>query len=115
MYKCALRDFAPLTGKPTLWNHSLQINQTCVLMNKRKTPEQQLEELRLKEAQIKARIQKKQAQVRGVERKKETRRKIIAGALALEHADHDKAFGAALNRLIQEHVKRPEDRKLFGL
>lgn len=84
-------------------------------MTKRKTPEQQLEELRTKEAQIKARIQKKAAQVRGADRKKDTRRKIIAGALALEHAANNEAFGAELNRLLNHHVKRLEDRKLFDL
>lgn len=84
-------------------------------MKKRKTPEQQLEELTIKEGQLKARIQKKKAQVRGADRKKDTRRKIIAGALALEHAGQDAQFGQALNRLLNEHVTRPEDRKLFDL
>lgn len=84
-------------------------------MATRKTPEQQLEELRQQEAQLKARIQKKNAQVRGAARKRDTRRKIIVGGLALKHADLDPKFGEALKKLIQEHVKRPEDRKLFGL
>ena len=84
-------------------------------MTKRKTPEQQLEELTQKEAQLKARIQKKKAQVRGAERKKDTRRKIIAGALALEHMAHDNQFNATMQRLIKEHVTRPEDRKLFDV
>ncbi len=84
-------------------------------MTKRKTPEQQLEELTLKQDQLNARIQKKKAQVRGANRRKDTRRKIIAGALALEHAEKDKTFGTALKRLLNEHVKRPEDRKLFDL
>ena len=84
-------------------------------MSKHKTPEQQLEELTVKEVQLKARIQKKKAQVRGVERKKDTRRKIIAGALALEHMAHDIQFNEVMQRLIKEHVTRPEDRKLFDL
>jgi len=84
-------------------------------MSTRKTPEQQLDELLQKEARLKAQIQKKAAQVRGVERKKDTRRKIIAGALALEHMAHDKEFANVLKRLLNEHVTRPEDRKLFDL
>jgi len=84
-------------------------------MSTRKTPEQQLEELRQKEARLKAQIQKKAAQVRGAERKKDTRRKIIAGALALEHMTHDASFRTAMQRLLQEHITRPEDRKLFDL
>lgn len=84
-------------------------------MSTRKTPEQQLDELLQKEARLKAQIQKKAAQVRGAERKKDTRRKIIAGALALEHMAHDKEFAKVLKRLLNEHVTRPEDRKLFDL
>lgn len=81
----------------------------------RKTPEQRLEELEAKERQLKARIQKQKAQVRGEERKRDTRRKIIAGAIALEHMAHDIAFREKMGALIQEHVTRPEDRELFDL
>lgn len=84
-------------------------------MTKRKTPEEQLAELQQKEAQLKARIQKKKAEVSARNRKQDTRRKIIAGALALEHAEQDPAFGATLKRLLNTSVKRTEDRKLFDL
>jgi len=84
-------------------------------MKQRKTPEEQLEELTKKRSQIDARIQKKKAQVRTRTRREDTRRKIIAGALALEHASMNKAFGKEMDRLLQEHVTRPEDRKLFDL
>lgn len=84
-------------------------------MPSRKTPDEQLAELETKKAQIDARIQKKRAQVRGQRRKEDTRRKIIAGALALEHAGHDKRFGETLRRLIEENVEREADRKLFDL
>lgn len=84
-------------------------------MTKRKTPEQQLEELQQKEAQIKARIQKKKAEVSARTRKQDTRRKIIAGALALEHAQQDPTFSATLKRLLNDSVTRPADRKLFDL
>jgi len=84
-------------------------------MQKRKTPEEKLEELEKKQSQITARIQKTRAQVRGQERKKDTRRKIIAGALALEHMAHNSAFRETMGRLLRENVKRPEDQKLFDL
>ncbi len=84
-------------------------------MTKRKTPDQQLAELEKKQAQLNARIQKKKAQVRGKQRKIDTRRKIIAGALALEHMAHDKEFGGTMKRLLLEHVTRPQDRELFDL
>lgn len=84
-------------------------------MTKRRTPEQQLDDLREQEKRLKARIQKKSAQVRSAERKKDTRRKIIAGALALEHAEQDPNFGIVLKQLLREYVTRPEDRALFDL
>lgn len=84
-------------------------------MANRRSPEQQLADLQKKEAQLKARIQKKQAEVRGKQRKQDTRRKIIAGALALEHAEQDQQFGKVLKKLLREHVTRAEDRKLFDL
>lgn len=84
-------------------------------MSTRKTPEQQLDELLQKEARLKAQIQKKSAQVRGAERKKDTRRKIIAGALALEHARQHPEFNEYFKKLLKQHVTRPEDRKLFDL
>jgi multidrug resistance efflux pump len=84
-------------------------------MAKRRTPEEQLKDLELKESQLKARIQKKKAEVSTKRRKQDTRRKIIAGALALEHMEHDGQFAATMTKLMAEHVTRPEDRKLLGL
>ena len=80
-----------------------------------RTPEQKIAELELRAAQVKARIQKERAKLQGAERKRDTRRKIIAGALALEHAPTDKAFNDTLQRLLGEYVTRAEDRELFGL
>ena len=84
-------------------------------MAQRKTPQEQLAELEQKQAQIAARIQKKKAEAKAAERKRDTRRKVIAGALALDHAAIDPIFGSDLKRLIDTHVKRPEDRALFDL
>ena len=81
----------------------------------RKTPDQRLAELQQKKAQLEARIQKEKSALRQAERKRDTRRKVIAGALALEHAGIDEEFGQALSRLIYRYVKRAEDRALFGL
>jgi large subunit ribosomal protein L7/L12 len=84
-------------------------------MTKRKTPEQQLAALEKKQAQLDARIQKKRATVRMQKRKDDTRRKIIAGALALEHMSRDASFRATMGKLLDEHVPREIDRKLFDL
>lgn len=81
----------------------------------RKSPEEKLAELDEKKRQIEAQIQKYRARERVEERKKDTRRKIIAGALALEHASTNPEFRAALHRLIREHVTREGDKALFDL
>ena len=84
-------------------------------MTTRRTPEEQLADLQQKEAQLQARIQKKKAEVSKMNRKRDTRRKVIAGALALEHMSHDPKFAATMQRLLGQNVTRPEDRKLFDL
>lgn len=81
----------------------------------RKSPDDKLAELELKKEQIEARIQRTKARVRVEERKRDTRRKIIAGALALEHAATNPAFGEELQKLIRQHVTREGDRALFDL
>lgn len=114
LYKCALRDFTYICYCPL--KHAIMSNNqlTKADMTTRKTPEQQLADLHHKEGQLKARIQKKQAEVSKQARKKDTRRKIVAGAIALEHMQHDPNFATAMKRLLQEHVT-DRDRPLFNL
>jgi len=81
----------------------------------RKTPEEKIAELERQEAQIRARLQREKAKLRETERKADTRRKIIAGALALEHAEINQEFGAELRRVLDKHVIRENDRALLGL
>ena len=83
-------------------------------MAKRKTPDEKLAELRTKRDQLNARIQKESAKVRSQARKEDTRRKIIAGAIALEHCEHDANFKEYLETLLRRHVK-DADKKLFNL
>ena len=90
----------------------------------RKTPEEKIAELVEKEQAIKAKqkeqlnklkaqLQNEKAKITTANRKKDTRRKIIAGALALEHMEYDEAHAAAMRKLITRHVK-PEDKELFA-
>ena len=81
----------------------------------RKTPEEKIAELTQQRRQLDAQIEKHRARVRVQERKDDTRRKIIAGALALEHASIDPAFREELHKLIRQHVTRDGDRALFNL
>lgn len=84
-------------------------------MPKRKTSKEKLEGLEQKKAQLQAQISTTKSKVRKEARKADTRRKIIAGALALEHAEINDEFGAVLKRVLFKHVKSEKDRKLFDL
>lgn len=85
------------------------------MVRERKTPEQKLAELEQAKRQLEARIKSESAKVKAQERKDDTRRKILAGAVALEHAQHDSQFKAVLDRQIAHNVPRDSDRALFGL
>ena len=78
-----------------------------------------LERDRLKEklAQKQARLDKFEALRAERDRKQDTRRKIIAGALALEHAalHPESAFATELQALLNRYVEKLPDRALFGL
>ena len=68
-----------------------------------------------RKGQIEAQLRDLNARERSRERKMDTRRKVIAGALALEHAGIDPAFHAELFKLLNRYVARTPDRALFGL
>ncbi len=74
-----------------------------------------LQILRDKRDQIDAQVKALEAKTKEAERKADTRRKVIAGALALEHYEknRDSEFGRILFRLLDEYVVRPHDRALF--
>lgn len=65
--------------------------------------------------QRKVKLQKYEAQKRSLGRRLDTRKKIIAGALALEHMQFDGRYGQAFRALIEEYVIRDPDRALFDL
>ncbi|MBV9825370.1 MAG: mobilization protein [Alphaproteobacteria bacterium] len=71
--------------------------------------------MRDKRAQLDAQLKALEAREKQAERKADTRRKVIAGALALEHFEknRDSEFGRLLYRLLDEYVVRPHDRALF--
>ncbi|TWB34328.1 hypothetical protein [Nitrospirillum pindoramense] len=81
----------------------------------RKTAADKLEELRKKREELDARIQAVSTRQKNEQRKADTRRKVIAGALALEHLEKNSEsdFAKQLVRLLDEYVIRPHDRELF--
>jgi hypothetical protein len=76
-----------------------------------------LDRLKAQRDQITNQIKALEARRQQQARRDDTRRKIIAGALALEHTEKnpDSAFAKKLLGLIDEYVTRPNERKLFGL
>jgi hypothetical protein len=81
----------------------------------RKSTADRLETLRRKREQLDAQMKALEARRNQAERKADTRRKVIAGALAMEHfeANRDSEFGRVMFRLLDEYVVRPHDRMLF--
>lgn len=81
----------------------------------RRSSADRLELLRQKRDQIDAQLKSLESRNKQAERKADTRRKVIAGALALEHFEknRDSEFARTLFRLLDEYVVRPHDRALF--
>lgn len=81
----------------------------------RLSTQERAEILRRKRDQLDAQLKALDARAKQAERKADTRRKVIAGALALEHFEknRDTEFGRIMMRLLDEYVARPHDRALF--
>jgi hypothetical protein len=81
----------------------------------RKSTADRLEALRRKREQLDAQLKALEARKSAAERKADTRRKIIFGALAREHYDKnpDSEFHRIMFQLLDEYVVRPHDRALF--
>jgi hypothetical protein len=81
----------------------------------RRSRTDRLELLRQKRAQLDAQLRALEARDKQAARKADTRRKVIAGALALEHfeANRNSEFARVMFRLLDEYVVRPHDRALF--
>lgn len=79
---------------------------------KHKTPEEKLAELQEKQSKIAARVKDQKAKLKQDERKRDTRRKIVAGAIALEHMEHDENFRHVMEGLLKRYVTE-KDLELF--
>ena len=69
--------------------------------------------------QLKALKQKQEAQKRAAEAKRsritDTRRKVLVGAMMLEHMDKNEATKVSVMGKLDAFLTRPDDRALFGL
>lgn len=75
----------------------------------------QLEKLKIKEAQLKARIQMLEAGEKTKERKKDMQRKILLGALVLERLKQGDPAAEALREKLDGYLTRDHERALFSL
>jgi hypothetical protein len=81
----------------------------------RQKPVDKLDALRKQREQIDAQLRDLEARQKEADRKADTRRKVIAGALAIEHMEKNggSEFGKVMARLLDEYVTRSSDRALF--
>lgn len=84
-------------------------------MPRRSDPQDKIATLQQRKAALDAKLKREMAKLRADERKADTRRKILAGALALQHAEISPEFGNTLHALLREHLTRDDERRLFGL
>jgi hypothetical protein len=78
-----------------------------------------IEELEAKLRQLKERQQAVEARRRTLEsrreRKADTRRKILVGAIVLAKVEHGEMDRALLGQWLEQGLVREDDRRLFGL
>lgn len=59
-------------------------------------------------------IRSEQKKLKDQERRDDTRRKVVAGAIALAHMEKDEQFKEYFSKILDRFVERPQDRILFG-
>jgi hypothetical protein len=79
------------------------------------TREDKLKKLEERKNQLKAQIQKLRAKESTEDRKRDTRRKIVLGAVLLEMVKSGDWSEEKLHNLLERKLTRPRDRELFGL
>lgn len=79
------------------------------------SPEEKLKKLKEKEAQLKAQFQKVSAQKKQDDRKIDTRRKVLAGAVVLKACETDGGLKKQVWDLLEKNLVLNKDRVVFGL
>lgn len=82
--------------------------------------QERLKKAEQRRARERRQLQRLQQQLSEQERKRDTRRKILVGALVMEHADRmedggDATWQRLLDELLEIRLTRDDDRELFGL
>ena len=74
-----------------------------------------MKKLRQQQEKLKKQMALEKKRISAAERKEDTRRKIVAGAIALAHMERHEDFKEYFDRVLNRFVERPQDRALFGL
>ena len=74
-----------------------------------------LDKLKQRHADLQLKIRREQQKLLRNERRKDTRRKILAGAEALAESEKDDVWKVRLMRRLNENLQSNSDRELFGL
>lgn len=74
-----------------------------------------LQKLKQRHADLQLKIRREQQKLARDERRRDTRRKILAGAIALSEAEKDQAWASRLMEQLDRSLERDGDRELFGL
>ena len=75
----------------------------------------ELEKLLEKEKQIKAKIQAAKSKEREKERKIETRKKILVGAMVIEGMKNSDEYASKIQQNLDKYLTKNKDRVLFNL
>jgi large subunit ribosomal protein L7/L12 len=79
------------------------------------TTQERLKKLEDQKAALAARIAREKAKQSAADRKRDTRRKIIVGAIVLERCERDANFKEMIDTLLDRHAIRDKDRETLGL
>ncbi len=76
---------------------------------------QRLDRLLQQQERLKAQIQKEESKTKKQNRKDDTRRKILIGAVVMEAIKKDDVMSSQIKKLLAGNLTRDNDRKLFEL
>ena len=79
------------------------------------TPDERIAALEQRKAQIANRIARLRTIESTKDRKRDTRRKILAGACVLDRADKDPVSARHFREILDAFLTKPQDRALFDL
>lgn len=77
--------------------------------------DKRLEALRTRRAQIEAELSRLEAKLKADNRKADTRKKILVGAVVLGEAANRPEIDRWLRKLLEQRLTKDRDRALFGL